>query len=948
MSGRWDVLDSRLGRRLLLMFVVVAVVPFALAGTAAWFELDRGAERADAERMHLLAKSVGMEVAGRIELAAQTFAAELARIETAGQLPPEVVVEKIRSQLAGLSLFTGRVVVEPGSGQALASGGATGLGWRRSFGASDGPATLVALRRPRTSSQTIAVELRASSVFAAVEGFSGMAEIAVLLADGTPVTGGGDGVPEAVLASVKRQSQAPRSDRRLMTAEDGGRRWRWTLWRHPFGPSYPGAPTLLVIAYKPAPTLLATIGSLQVAFPLVMLAALLLAITLSISQIRRQLRPLDALMSASRRLAARDFDIAVRIDSGDEFQQLGAAFNDMTAALKREFATVEAMERVDRLLLESRSLETVLDALLPSVCNVMDCWSATVLLLDRDAPERVRAFDFVTGMSEPMPVRRVAVDVAALARQFEGVEPLLVTSGQSAEPNEFLRALIECGGERFELRALRRGADFAGVLCLGWDKDLRVASTATAPGHHAAGLADRLSVALTNLMHGESLYREAHFDALTGLPNRRLFNQRVSEALGSHASDAAALGAVVFVDLDHFKKINDTAGHGMGDQLLRVVAQRLSGCCSTGSTVARLGGDEFALLVPSCGSEEALVTLAERILGVLNQPFVLGRREHQISASVGIAVFPADGESLDELLKHADIAMYGAKESGRNRALFFEAGMNSRMQVRVEVESGLHRALRGNGFRLHYQPIVTAAENRLAGAEALIRWPDGAAAAAGPAQFIQVAEESGLIVEMGEWALNEVLAESARWRAQGLDFAYVSVNVSPRQLAEPRFLERVGNAFARSSIAPRQVLFEVTESVFAEVDVTKLVLRGLAGLGARIAIDDFGTGYSSLAYLRDLPIDAVKVDRSFVSGVPLDDSACKLVDTIVAMGHALGKTVIAEGVETADQFAYLQRLGCDSIQGYFIAKPMAPDAFTTWAQEWIRRRPVAAAQAASG
>jgi diguanylate cyclase len=940
----------------MLLFVISTIVPFALAGVAAWSELDRVAARSESARLHLLAKSVGMEVAGRIALADRTLQAEMAlREPPRAQLGSSGPQDRLLAdRLKRLTLFSGRVDVGPrgavatslsnappaADGQSTRGPGSSGshLEFGRRFSVPGAPAGLSISRRWPDDSALVTAELSTDAIFEAIEDAGGDAALAVLLDDGSSVVSSEGSVPAAIPTLVRRSTGVPRSGPEVTEIVERGEVYQVALWQHPLRASFQGAPTLWVAVWRPAPSVWATIGSLQVVFPALMIAAVLLAVLLSSAQIRRQLRPLDALLAATQRLAARNFDSPVRIESGDEFEQLGHSFNSMAGSLQREFATVEAMSDVDRMLLESRGVETVLDALLPRICGVVGCWSATVLLLDRDVAGRARAFDFVVGMNEPMPVRRVAIDAASLALQFERLRSVDVEASALGEGNEFLGALVECGAVGFELCSLRRGPDFAGVLAFGW--------SAAAPRVRAAGaqlshsLADRLSVALTSLAHGESLYREAHFDALTGLPNRRLFHQRVADALRT-GKESDALGAVLFIDLDHFKRVNDTAGHGVGDQLLRRVAERLAACCPQGSTAARLGGDEFALLVPAASDEEAVVTLAERVLEALSDPIDVGRRELLVSASVGVAVFPVDGRSVDDLLKHADIAMYRAKESGRNRALFFEPAMNTRMQARVQVESGLHRALREQGFELAFQPIVSAAGMRLAGVEALLRWPQAPQGGLGPTQFIQIAEESGLIVDMGEWALDSALAAMASWQQDGLGFGYVSVNVSPRQLADEHFLRRVRGSFERHAVPPRQVLFEVTESVFADIAATRRALNGLAALGARIAIDDFGTGYSSLGYLRDLPIDAVKIDRSFITGVPLDEPSCRLVDTIVAMGHALGKVVIAEGVEGETQFEYLRQRGCDSIQGFYVARPMPGEAFQAWAQDWVRREPVA-------
>jgi EAL domain-containing protein (putative c-di-GMP-specific phosphodiesterase class I) len=337
--------------------------------------------------------------------------------------------------------------------------------------------------------------------------------------------------------------------------------------------------------------------------------------------------------------------------------------------------------------------------------------------------------------------------------------------------------------------------------------------------------------------------------------------------------------------------------------------------------------------------------ISERVLVSLSQGLRVGAHEHVISASIGITLFQGDGQTMEAVLKHADIAMYRAKESGRARAVFYEPEMNQRMEARIALESGLQRALQDQLFELHFQPIVSADDARLGGAEALLRWPSAPEGARGPAQFIGVAEQTGLIVGIGEWVLDRTCRYLREWRSRGLALSYVSVNVSPRQLIEPDFVDLVGEILARHQLQPTDLLVEITEGVFAEGEAARASLLKLAATGIRLAIDDFGTGYSSLSYLRSFPIHTVKIDRSFVTDIPMDESATKLIDTIIAMGRGLNKRVVAEGVETAAQLEYLRRAGCDAIQGYYISKPMTADVFATWMSAYRRPALDAARQA---
>jgi diguanylate cyclase (GGDEF)-like protein len=476
-----------------------------------------------------------------------------------------------------------------------------------------------------------------------------------------------------------------------------------------------------------------------------------------------------------------------------------------------------------------------------------------------------------------------------------------------------------------------------GVFCTGYTSETDGLED-SAVG--AADFADRLSLILANLRQSERLREQANFDSLTGLQNRHLFSNNVRVALAAAVHDGQRIGSLLYLDLDHFKRVNDTAGHAAGDELLCIVADRLGACVKAGQSVARLGGDEFAVLLPSISELEDARRVADRLIDAVQASIVVDGREHQVSASIGIAVFPTDGTTLEELLKAGDIAMYHAKESGRGCAMFFQAEMQQKLVERLRLESGMQRAFLRQEFTLHYQPIVDEADGGFA-AEALIRWPGQEQAPwAAPSAFIPVAEENGLIVTLGEWILRRACRQFALWRDQGVGLEYVSVNVSVRQLEHADFIATLRSALAQNAMQGSDLQVEVTESVLARGKELDDILAEIAALGVRLALDDFGTGYSSLSYLRTYPIHAVKIDRSFVLGLPRDLVACRLTESIIAMCATLGKRVIAEGVESDAQRQFLCRAGCTTIQGYVHARPMDPADIPGFARR-LRSRAVA-------
>lgn len=423
----------------------------------------------------------------------------------------------------------------------------------------------------------------------------------------------------------------------------------------------------------------------------------------------------------------------------------------------------------------------------------------------------------------------------------------------------------------------------------------------------------------------ELIWRQANFDSLTGLANRNLLHDRLERAF-AHGRRGGQRVGLIFLDLDGFKWINDTLGHDVGDEMLVEVAARLRACVREQDTVGRLGGDEFTLIAEEIADVEALQSVAEKVLAVLREPFMLAGASRYISGSLGITVFPDDGESVQALLRNADIAMYQAKQLGKNRCQFYAQDMQEAARARVQLEAELRQAIDGKQFELHYQPIVEASSGAIVGAEALIRWRHPERGLVPPADFIPVAEETGLIVPIGEWVLTEAVRQGRAWRAEGLPPLRLSINVSGVQFREAGLLAHLRGAM--EGLQDLDLLIEITESVLMQgSEVTERRMREISALGIGYSLDDFGTGYSSLSYLKRFPVNVVKIDRSFVRDCPQDRNDSHLVIAIINMAHSLGLKVTAEGVETDEQREFLCGERCDYLQGYLISKPIPAEQF---------------------
>ncbi|MQA96406.1 MAG: EAL domain-containing protein [Streptosporangiales bacterium] len=495
---------------------------------------------------------------------------------------------------------------------------------------------------------------------------------------------------------------------------------------------------------------------------------------------------------------------------------------------------------------------------------------------------------------------------------------------------------------RAALKALGRGGDRAvhlSVRVLAADGTWRHTESTLSRYHRPGGdVPQGLLVASRDISDQVALQQQVDHltfhDGLTGLSNRSYFEERTREVLARGPADNMA---VLFLDLDGFTAVNDSAGHGSGDYLLAQAARRLRATVQVGDTTSRWGGDEFAVLVERRGEAEAVVDLAERLVRVVSsEPFRVAGRDIALTASVGIA-FAEEGVDASELLRNADLAMARAKDAGGDRVELFAAHMHADVVRRLELQSDLQRALAERQFAIEYQPVVELATSRVTGVEALVRWWRGSVLIS-PDEFIGPAEESGLIVPLGAWVLQESCKQVATWREQAWDIS-LSVNLSARQISAPRFVETVAEALEGSGLPASALTLEVTEEVLVE-DGAEAVdrLRALRELGVRLAIDDFGTGYASLAYLRQLPVDIIKIDPSFTAGLGEDDTVMLLTRTIVRLGQDLGLVVVAEGIERPEQLDLLREMGCARGQGYLVARPMGVPRVESMVRTDVDRR----------
>ncbi|MCZ6852742.1 MAG: EAL domain-containing protein, partial [Gammaproteobacteria bacterium] len=638
--------------------------------------------------------------------------------------------------------------------------------------------------------------------------------------------------------------------------------------------------------------------------------ALIIVAVLILRILRRNLTPLANLQDAIHRLANGDYSRRVPVAKHDELKALTNAFNAMTDQFEDAQKSSQSLADIDRLILSSADLESVLRKVLISA--QLDAVEITLIL----RPD----MDSVLLATYRLKKQQLVKDTIGL---------LEITDDSLRDIDGYCEiAKRVCGENILEYLPIAGEGKILGVLVAAGDRSLTGGES-----KYLTDLADRLSVAVTNISRSDSLYQQAHFDALTGLINRHAFEDKLRESLSR--SWRGEKGVLLFMDLDGFKKVNDTEGHKAGDRLLVIISDRLRETLREVDVIARLGGDEFAMIVPGCEDDKSVSVLCERIIKSITKPVIVDRMEHSIGASIGVAIFPDDGKKVEELIMKADSAMYRAKESGGSRFAFFDDTLNEANRHRVFVESRLRNAIKAGDLEVHFQPKLKLADRTVETAEALLRWTDAKLGVVVPDVFVPIAEETSLIYDFMSILVDKTANLFASAELQKITLDTVAINISQKQLMADGFALSLLSLLDRRNLPHHHIEIEVTESVFAK-DTQQVVreLEILRQAGMKIALDDFGTGFSSLNMLRELPLDVVKIDRSFITELESSDQARILVQHLISIAATLGKEVVAEGVETEVQLQHLMDAKCDYVQGFLVSKAKPEDEFVRMLSLW--------------
>ncbi|MCU0951015.1 MAG: EAL domain-containing protein [Burkholderiaceae bacterium] len=937
---RWRLLPpdtplaSALGRRLLGMLVVATLLPMALLALLTDLKVSQALrEQRDAE-LAQHAKNYGLtllERLGRVEDVAQSLRTSLAGNRPLAQLRTTELVNHGTEILALARVDEAGVIVEsagplPSLASALTMLDATArndLANGRSVlllppRAGDPVSMLVPLTPPGAPGRYVALALDPAWLW-------GDADLAPVMTSYCVVAGSrrlSCPAPVPGALPVEQVQGGQRAGLAWTVNGDAQRAGAWTMF---VGSRFSGE-NWTVFAVQPAAFAVAATREFRSTFVPLALGCLLVVLILATRQVRRISAPIRELLRGTQRLAQRDFSSQVAVTGRDEFGQLASAFNTMARRLALQFGTLQAMSRIDRAILNSVDLSDVAVNSIRCLRQIVDTDLISIGLIHPESPTQLMV---QTRRRGSRGIEKLELAWPEAARAADNGE------GQVQLPADYSRHLGAPPGRDLRVLPILRGGAFWGVVVLGD----RVGQEIDADrASMLSGVVDRLAVALSTAARDWRLHVQAHFDPLTGLPNRMhlltLLNQHIAAARRDQER-----GAVLFLDLDRFKQTNDTLGHAAGDLLLRLAAERIRLAVRESDSVARIGGDEFTVVLPRIASSRDAGQVAANLIAALARPFELDGQKIYAGGSVGIALYPDDGVTAEELLKRADTAMYRAKDLGRGRFAFFKESMGAEVSARATLDRELRQALERREFVLHYQPVIDVATGAVIGAEALLRWQHPNRGLLGPGEFIEFAEESGLIESIGTWVLHAACEQHRQWEAAGIALPRMSVNVSNRQLRQPGFVASVDLALMRSERAPSQLEIEITESMVVEAGEGAMrTLGALRDAGVCVAIDDFGTGYSSFGYLRTLPAAVLKLDRTFVIDIATDPDADTIAASMIHMARTLRKTVVVEGVETDAQFDLLARHGAHRIQGYLVSRPLAAPQFERFMHEYTPAR----------
>jgi diguanylate cyclase (GGDEF)-like protein len=641
--------------------------------------------------------------------------------------------------------------------------------------------------------------------------------------------------------------------------------------------------------------------------------------------IRRHMIPLEEIMAGIQRVASKDYDTPVRVNSGDEFEDMAEAFNTMSACVSHQLLTQKSMSDIDQLILSRVKKEDIIKIVLEKTPAVLPTDYIAMILLEsgEQRGQVYRLSDSFAGELQSTNVNPGVMQLEELAMTGH----VLIDGSIGELPAYILDSMIppECN---FELLPIMHDRAVIAMIILGHRTPPVLDVDHISLAHHYA---DRIAVALANAEWESRLFNQAHYDALTGLPNRMAFLDRLNQSVSRVSRQGGNMG-IMFVDLDNFKLVNDTLGHPVGDRYIKAISERFKDCLRAEDTLSRLGGDEFVVTAVGGADHDLTVAsisgVADRLLEAASEPVIIDGHELRGSVSIGIAIYPKDGEDSESLLRNADTAMYHAKGLGRGMFQFYSSELNTELLELMRLSTEIRTALEKDEFELFFQPKVDAFSHEVTGAEALIRWNHPERGLIAPGGFIGAAESLGLTAAIGEWTLEHVCRQLRAWRDEAVTPPRIAINVSAAQLRQTDLCAQVQAALQRHGLPGSDLELEITEKLLVQnTDAAVTLLERLGSFGVKISMDDYGSDHSSLAYIKELSVDTLKIDRGFINNLENDAADRAIVNSTIVLARHLGMKVLAEGVETKGQLQALQAFSCDEIQGYYFSQPLCERDF---------------------
>ena len=688
------------------------------------------------------------------------------------------------------------------------------------------------------------------------------------------------------------------------------------FWQAPIGNMF-ASPDLIIVHAQPKSIALSAIDYFTKVYPPVILLTVLIVAFLSTKLIAKYLSPLSALKKATERIADGQFDYQVEVDSKDEFEALADSFNEMTRRLRSQFEIQSTMAEIDRQILSVLNADEIVETALNRLPGIL--FSDLISIAKFDAENRL-----LVAVHTRRDDQHYDLEEQSIAITDEDLAELQQSQGSVLEINEnrllpvYLKILNLAGNWFYLVIPVVVNGQVAASISFAYQQPKVIGNELKSI---ARSFGDRIAVALSNAAWEEKLFQQAHFDGLTGLPNRLVLNERLQQEIARADRDSKQL-AVFFLDLDRFKNVNDSLGHSAGDELLVKVAKHLSNSIRTTDLVVRMSGDEFVVLITDIDNPDLINMIANKVLKAVDTTSIVAGQSVKSTASMGIAMYPADAVTPEDLLKYADSAMYYAKNDGRANFRFYSADMTEKALENIKLEHDLREAISKGEIVVYYQPKFDSDKN-IIGAEALIRWKHSELGMISPAKFIPIAEQSMLIVEIGRWVLEQTCELIKSFTNLGIEPVPISVNISGVEFDRPDIVPNVAEILKRTRVNPDFIELELTENVaIGNREACIERMHQLKALGLRLAMDDFGTGFSSLSYLQDLPLDVLKIDQHFIRELETGINSQAIVRAILALADGLHMQVIAEGVETESQLTFLQDHQCKFFQGFLFSRPI--------------------------